>query len=116
MEMGNDYAARATAIALASRELFRAAPGPMGAYRDLMTKVSVDGALDAKTKELMALAISVAIRCEGCITYHARASTKKGASREEVVEAITVAVEMGGGPAAVYGAEALAAFDQFDGG
>ena len=55
-------------------------------------------------------------RSEGCITYHARASSKKGASREEVAETITVAVEMGGGPAAVYGAEALAAFDQFDGG
>ncbi len=111
--MSKDFAERAKEIDLNSRELFQAAPGPMAAYRDLMTKASADGALDGKTKELMALAISVAIRCEGCITYHARASSKKGASREEVAEAITVAVEMGGGPAAVYGAEALAAFDQF---
>ncbi|HJP22787.1 MAG: carboxymuconolactone decarboxylase family protein [Alphaproteobacteria bacterium] len=114
--MSKDFAERAKEIDLNSRELFQAAPGPMGAYRDLMTKVSADGVLDGKTKELMALAISVAIRCEGCITYRARASSKKGASREEVAETITVAVEMGGGPAAVYGAEALAAFDQFDGG
>ena len=55
----------------------------------------------------------MAIQCQGCITYHARAALKKGASREEVVEAIAVAVEMGGGPAVVYGAEALTAFDQF---
>ena len=61
----------------------------------------------------MALAIAVAINCEGCITYHARAAAKKQATRDEAAEAIAVAVEMGGGPAAVYGAQALEAFDQF---
>jgi AhpD family alkylhydroperoxidase len=59
----------------------------------------------------MALAIAIAAPCEGCIVYHARAAKKKGASREQVAETIAVAIEMGGGPATVYGGEALAAYD-----
>ena len=90
-----------------------AATEPMKAYASLMAAATADGALAGKTKELMALSIAVATHCELCITYHARAAFKKGASRDEVAEAIAVAVEMGGGPAAVYGAEALSAFDQF---
>ena len=71
------------------------------------------GGAPATTKELMALGIAVAQRCEGCLVFHARAAQQKGASREEVAETIAVAIEMGGGPAAVYGGEAMAAFDQF---
>jgi AhpD family alkylhydroperoxidase len=77
-----------------------------------MEEATKPGQLDAKTKELMALAIAIAMRCEGCIVYHVRAAAKHGATREQVAETIGVAVEMGGGPATVYGAEALAAFDQ----
>ena len=63
----------------------------------------------------MALSISICIRCEGCIAYHMNKAIEAGASREEVVETITVAVEMGGGPSTVYGAKALAAYDEFAG-
>ncbi len=84
-----------------------------GGLNGVMEAASKDGALDAKTKELMALAIGIALRCDGCIAYHTRAAQRHGATREEVAETIGVAVELGGGPAAVYGAEALAAFDQF---
>ena len=108
-----DHVARAKAIDQRARTLYQAAPEAMKAYAGLMAAATAAGALDAKTKELMALAIAVASHCQGCITYHARAAVKKGASREEAAEAIAVAVEMGGGPAAVYGAEALEAFDQF---
>jgi AhpD family alkylhydroperoxidase len=110
-----DHKERAGNIDLQVRDLYQAAPDTMKAYSAMMQAASAEGALSAHVKELMALSISVATRCEGCITYHARAAAKKGASREEVAEAIMVAVEMGGGPAAVYGAEALAAFDQFKG-
>ncbi|MDP6345272.1 MAG: carboxymuconolactone decarboxylase family protein [Alphaproteobacteria bacterium] len=113
--MSKDYVEKAKAIDLNGRTLYQAAPEAMEGYRKLMTAASADGALSGKTKELMALTISVALRCEGCITYHARASARKGASREEVAEAITVAVEMAGGPATVYGGEALVAFEQFQG-
>ena len=111
--MSKDYKAFAHEVDARAANLFKAAPETMRAYRGLMEAVSTDGALDAKTKELMALAIGIALRCDGCIVYHARAAQRHGANREEVADSISVAVELGGGPSAVYGAEALAAFDQF---
>jgi AhpD family alkylhydroperoxidase len=87
----------------------------MRAFRGLMEAATTDGALDAATKELMAVAIAIATNCEGCIVFHVRAAAKHGATREQMAETIGVAVEMGGGPAAVYGADALAAYDQLAG-
>lgn len=110
--MTKDYKAFAAEVDQRAVELFKAAPATMRAYRGLMEDAGKDGALPAKVKELMALGIAIAARCEGCVVYHVRTAMKKGATREEVVETIAVAIEMGGGPATVYGAEALAAFDQ----
>ena len=70
-------------------------------------------ALDRKTKELIALAIGVATRCDGCIGFHAEALVKLGTSREEVEEALGMAIYMGGGPALMYAADAIGAYDQF---
>jgi AhpD family alkylhydroperoxidase len=70
-------------------------------------------ALDSKTKELIALSIGVATRCDGCIGFHTEALVKLGASREEVEEALGVAIYMGGGPALMYAADAIGAYDQF---
>lgn len=70
-------------------------------------------ALDGKTKELIALAIGVATRCDGCIGFHCQALVKLGANRNEVEEALGVAIYMGGGPALMYAADAIGAFDQF---
>jgi AhpD family alkylhydroperoxidase len=61
----------------------------------------------------MALAIGIAVHCDGCVAYHTKMAHQHGASREEVVETVAVAVYMGGGPAVVYGADALRAYDQF---
>ncbi|MGA8698146.1 MAG: carboxymuconolactone decarboxylase family protein [Xanthobacteraceae bacterium] len=72
-------------------------------------------AIDTKTKELMALAIGIAVHCEGCVAYHTKMAHQQGASREEVVETVALAVYMGGGPATVYGGDALRAYDQFSG-
>ncbi|MBM3485830.1 MAG: carboxymuconolactone decarboxylase family protein [Alphaproteobacteria bacterium] len=110
--MSKDYKSFAADVDQRAVELFKAAPGTMRAFRGLMDEASKDGALSARVKELMALGIAIASRCEGCIVFHTKAAMKKGASREEVVETIAVAIEMGGGPSTVYGAEALAAFDQ----
>jgi len=71
------------------------------------------GALDRKTKELIALAIGVATRCDGCIGFHTEALVKLDASRSEVEEALGMAIYMGGGPALMYAADAIGAFDQF---
>jgi len=93
--------------------LYKAIPDTMAAFQGLMKAASKDGALPGKIKELMAVAISISIRCEGCIVFHVQNAIRHGASREEVAETIAVAVEMGGGPATVYGGKALAAFDEF---
>jgi len=71
-------------------------------------------ALDAKTKELIALAISVAARCDDCIAFHAKAAVEGGASREEVLETLGMAIYMGAGPSAMYASHALGAFTQFE--
>ncbi len=67
--------------------------------------------LDSKTKELIALAVGITARCDGCLAFHAKAAHHYGATREEIVETIGVAVYMGGGPSMIYGAEALDVFD-----
>ena len=72
-----------------------------------------EGALDVKTKELIALGIAIAIRCDGCIAYHMNAATNAGLSREELEDMIGVAMLMGGGPSMVYGAQAIEAFEQY---
>ena len=109
------YKAKALEARTEAGALYKAAPEAMTAFQGLMKSVSKDGVLSARTKELMALAISIAMRCEGCIVFHVQNAIRHGASRNEVAETIAVAVEMGGGPATVYGGKALAAFDELSG-
>ena len=71
------------------------------------------GALDVKTKELIALAISVAVRCDDCIAFHAKAAVERGATREEILETLGMAIYMGAGPSAMYASHALGAVTQF---
>lgn len=88
-------------------------PGAMKGFEQLHLKSLEDGALPKKIKELMALSISITTPCSGCIAYHVHDALKAGATAEEVLETIGVAVMMGGGPGVVYGCEALEALDQF---
>ncbi len=92
------------------------APGVMKSFGDLGRYAMSDGALDKKTKELMALALGVAAHCDPCIGYHTQALVKLGASRQELDETLGVAVYMGGGPSLMYAASAIAAFEEFSGG
>jgi AhpD family alkylhydroperoxidase len=79
-----------------------------------MHKAAVaDGALPAKVKELMALTIAVVKQCDGCIAYHAKAAARRGATPEEVAEALGVALLMDGGTASVYGPRAWEAYGEF---
>ena len=71
------------------------------------------GALDEKTKELIAMAIGVANRCDACLGFHAKALVRLGATPEEFREMLGVAVYMGGGPSLMYAAHAQAAYDEF---
>ena len=88
-------------------------PEVMKAFRDMDAAITKGEALDNKTKELIALALGIAARCDGCLAFHARAALKYGASRAEILEMIGMAIYMGGGPSVMYGAQALEAYDQF---
>jgi AhpD family alkylhydroperoxidase len=91
-----------------------AAMGPTwGAFWRLHRSAFADGAVPARTKELIALAIAVVKRCDGCIAYHARGAAQQGATPEEVAEVLGVALAMEGGPASVYGPRAFAAYQEF---
>ena len=72
-----------------------------------------DGALSAKTKELIALAIAVTRECDGCVAAHARSAVRSGVTAQEVAEAMGVAIFMNGGPGTVWGPRAYAAFNEY---
>lgn len=88
-------------------------PGTMEGFSKLATSATADGALSKKTKELIALAIGVVKQCDGCIGFHTQALVKLGTKKEEVMEALGMAVYMGGGPALMYATDALNAFEEF---
>ena len=87
-------------------------PGVMKAFGELGRAATAPGVLDTKTKELIALALGVAARCDACIGFHTQALVKLGATRQEVDEALGVTTYMGGGPSLMYAANAVAAFDE----
>lgn len=95
------------------KQLGKEIPDTMSGFSQLHKSAAADGALSSKTKELIALGIAIAVRCDGCIAYHVHDALEAGASRDEVVEAIGVAILMGGGPALMYAAEAYEALEQF---
>ena len=89
------------------------APNVMKAFSGLAQAASAPQAIDIKTKELIALAISVAIRCDDCIGFHVKAALDHGATREEIVETLGMAIYMGAGPSVMYATHALEAYEQF---
>ena len=90
-------------LKVAGRKLRAAIPGVYGGY----------GALPARTKELIALAIAVTRECDGCIAAHARSAHRRGVTAQEVAEAMGVVILMNGGPGTVWGPRAYAAFEEF---
>ena len=100
-------------LAPLGRELRALIPGVYEGFNGLHSAAFADGALDRKSKELIALAIAISVRCDGCIASHARAAAQHGATEAEVAETIGVAISMNGGPGTVYGPRALAAFRDF---
>ena len=95
---------------------FRAAqPDLMKAFGEMSAAATRDGVLDAKTKELIALALAVAAHCDACIGFHVKALIKLGVTREQLMETLAICVYMGGGPALMYAAEAIRAYEEFEG-
>lgn len=93
-----------------------AAPDTAKAFTGLHHAAMADGALDVKTKELIALGIGIARQCVDCIGFHVKTAAAAGATRADIEDCISVSIMMGGGPAFMYGAKALEAYDQIVGG
>lgn len=96
-----------------ARALRAAIPDVYAGFSAMSAAAFTDDALDARTKELIAIGIAVGQQCDGCIASHARGAAKRGATPEQVAEAIGVAIVIAGGPATVYGPRAYAAFLEF---
>jgi AhpD family alkylhydroperoxidase len=91
-------------------DIARTSPDIVRGYRTLSEAGSKTTKLDAKTRELIALAVAVTLRCDGCITIHTDAAAKHGATKEELVEALGVAISVNAGAALVYSARTIDAF------
>lgn len=113
MSMDSSYADITAEINRGILKLRQAAPDAMAGFSALSKGALKAGALSEVHKELIALAIGVAGHCDGCIGFHAKALVRLGAKREEVMEALAVAVYMGGGPSLMYAANAVHAFEEF---
>ncbi|MCB1784058.1 MAG: carboxymuconolactone decarboxylase family protein [Alphaproteobacteria bacterium] len=111
--MTKDYKQITSDISEYTAELRKAVPDAMQGFSALAKGATQDGALDKKTKELIALGIGVSQRCDGCIGFHIKTLKGLGATREEIAEVLAMTVYMGGGPALMYAADALRAYDQF---
>ena len=90
-------------------------PDTTRGFSTLAQAATRDGALDKKTKELIAMALSVAARCDPCLGFHAEALVKLGCTRAEFEDMLGMCVYMGGGPSLMYAAHALQAYEQFGG-
>lgn len=111
--MHKDWPAMASELSGAIKEVRLGTPDVMKAFSAMAQAATKGGAVDAKTKELIAIAIAVAIRCDGCVAFHAQSAAKLGATREEIMEVMGMALYMGAGPSLMYAAQAVEAYDQF---
>jgi AhpD family alkylhydroperoxidase len=111
--MHKNWPAMATELSQAVREVRTGTPEVMKSFSAMARAALEAKALDAKTKELIALGIAVAIRCDACVAFHAEAAVRQGASRDDVMETMGMAIYMGAGPSVMYAAQAVEAYDQF---
>lgn len=88
-------------------------PDTVAGFGKMGAAAKKSGALDEKTKEIMALGIAIATRCDSCIGFHIKSLIRLGLTRPELCEALAMATYMGGGPSFAYSAKALKAYDTF---
>jgi AhpD family alkylhydroperoxidase len=110
-----DWAAYRRQLASGMKEIADKNPNLWKGYREIAAAKTADSKLDPKTRELIALAVAVTVRCDGCIATHVDLAKKRGATKEEIVDALGVAVMVNAGAAMVYSARTLDAFDSSDG-
>ncbi|MDA9272173.1 carboxymuconolactone decarboxylase family protein [bacterium] len=111
--MSDKFSKITTGITVQLAKMRKEMPEVMAGFSALSQAATKDGALDKKSKELIATALAVANHCPGCIGFHAQTLVKLHVSREELLEMLSMAIYMGGGPSLMYAAEALEAFEEF---
>lgn len=110
--MSKDYLQITSSVSASLTKLRAGIPEVTKSFSAMAQAASKSGALESKTKELIALALGVAAHCDACIGFHVKALVHLGADRAEVEEALGMAIYMGGGPSLMYAADALSAFEQ----
>lgn len=90
-----------------TREIAQAEPDLVAGYQTIAKAKAGSGVLDGKTRELIALAVAVTLRCDGCIAFHTHAAKRNGASKEEIVEALGMAITVNAGATMVYSSRVL---------
>jgi len=113
--MTEHYKPIAAGISGKLKEFRARMPQTMQGFSQMSQATHADGALSAKTKELIAMAIGISQRCQGCLAFHAQACVKMGVTRAEFEEMLQVAIYMGGGPSLMTAAEAMQAYEEFGG-
>lgn len=111
--MSKNYKIITADLSASLAKLRQGIPDVMSGFSSLAQASTKDGVLSKKSKELIAMALAVAARCDGCIGFHAQTLVKLEVSKEELMETLGMAVYMGGGPSLMYAAEALSAFEEF---
>jgi len=111
--MSNKFREITTGINAQLAKMQKEIPDVMSAFSSLAQASTKDGALDKKTKELIAISLAVANHCPGCIGFHTQKLVKLQTTREELLETLSMAIYMGGGPSLMYAAEVLEAFEEF---
>jgi AhpD family alkylhydroperoxidase len=114
--MSKSFTSITADISQALGTLRKEIPETMQGFNAMSKAALAPGALSALDKELIALAIGVASRCDACIGFHVKALVRLGVSREQFMETLGVCTYMGGGPTLMYAAEAVHAFDEFTAG
>lgn len=110
--MAKNYRNTMQAVSVNLKKLRKDIPDTLKGFASLAEAATREGVLDKKTKELIAVSLGVAARCDACIGFHVQSLIQLGGSRAELEEALSMAVLMGGGPSLMYAADALGAYDE----
>ena len=111
--MSDKYTQVTQGISTQLAKMRKEMPEFMAGFSAMAQAANKEGALNKKSKELIAMALAVANHCDGCIGFHSQTLVKLNVSREELLETLSMAIYMGGGPSLMYAAEALEAFEEF---
>lgn len=111
--MSKDYIEITNNISQHVAKIAELQPEVMTNFMATAAAAGADGALDKKTKELIALAIGITNHCDGCIGYHVKSLVELGTTKQELAETLATCIYMGGGPALMYAADAMQAYEQF---